>query len=97
MYADFPGGEADLQFLNDESWLMNSAVNALVIYKNGEWQCWLVMAFVQYPYRFICRFINTNIYEQKAGLYADLYVRTARRDERGTLKINYDDFNICSN
>ena len=97
MYSDFPGGEADLRFLKDNTWLINSAVNALVIYKDGQWQCWLVMAFVRYPYRFIRRFVNTKPTRQQAILYADLYARTARRDERGTLKINYDDFNICSN
>jgi hypothetical protein len=97
MYTDYPGGEADLLFLYNQNWLLNSAVNSRMVQQQGRWHIFLVMAWVVNPYRFITRFISTAPTLQKAGIYADAYARTAQKDKRGSLKINYEDFNICPN
>jgi hypothetical protein len=97
MYADFPGHPMDLDFLEADDWLKDSAVNALVTERNQNWRVSMVMAWWYNPMRFVCRFINTYTTQKKAVLSADLFCRTAQKDERGTLKINWNDWNICIN
>jgi hypothetical protein len=92
-----PGNAADLVFLQDERWLHNSAVNHWYMQRQGRWHIYLVMAHVANPYRLICRYISHCPSRQKAEVYAAAYLRTAQKDERGSLKINYDDFIICPN
>ncbi len=97
VYADYPGNERDLLFLQQDDWLMDSAVNSLITEQKGRWHVAIVLAYIHYPMRFVCRQIQQYHSLQKATLHADLFCRTAQKDDRGTLKINWNDWNICTN
>jgi hypothetical protein len=97
MYADYPGNDYDLQFLQQDSWLMDSAVNPLITERKCRWHVAIVLAFIHFPMRLVCRQLQQYNSYEKAALYADLFCRTAQKDERGTLKINWNDWNICIN
>jgi hypothetical protein len=96
-YADFPGSEADLRFLQDDAWLVDSAVNSWIIMRKGRHHVAMVMAWVQNPMRLVCRYLQHYPTLEKAILHADLFCRTAQKDERGTLQIHWNDWNICIN
>jgi hypothetical protein len=96
-YADFPGNEADLWFLQEDDWLKDSAVNSLIWERKGRFHVAMVMAWIHHPMRLVCRYLQHYPSLDKATLHADLFCRTAQKDERGTLQINWNDWNICTN
>ena len=97
VYADYPGSAADLHFLQEDGWLMDCAVNGLVTPGKGRWEVAIVLAWVHYPMRFVCRHLQHYPTLAKAQLHANLFCRTAQKDERGTLQIDWNDWNICTN
>lgn len=97
VYADYPGSAADLLFLQDDSWLPDAAVNSRIIEVKGRFMVSIVLAWVHFPMRLVCRYLQHYPTLAKAQLHADLFCRTAQKDERGTLKIDNDDWNICPN
>jgi hypothetical protein len=94
---DLQGGEADLKVLQEDNWLMDSAVIPRVVKIAGMWRVSLVMAWQKDPLQLVCRYINSYPTEAKARLHADMYCRTAQKDERGTQKITWHDQDICTN
>ncbi len=97
VYTEYPGGENELRFLREAGWLMNSEVRQQVTYKKGRWHVAILLIWAENPYRFIKRPIDHYDSERKAMIHADFFKRTMQKDERGTVKINENDFNICFN
>jgi hypothetical protein len=95
--TDLQGTAEDLGFLAEDALLIDSVVIPLITFKHGQWLVSLVMAWKKNPIQLICRYINSYPTEKKALLHADLFCRTAQKDERGTQKIILNDWNICTN
>jgi hypothetical protein len=97
VYTEYPGGESELRFLYEAGWLLNSEVRHHIEYNKGRWHVSMILIWAKNPYRFLRRKIDHYDTEKKAAIYAELFKRTMQKDERGTIKINDDDFNICFN
>ena len=91
------GKQADLRFLYQDSWLQETVVQYSIECRKGRY--WISMIYIdaQNPFRFLIRTINHYSSFSKAQLAALFFQRGIRRDPRGTLKINSDAFDICSN
>lgn len=96
-FHDVPGGEQDLYVLLEDAWLMDSAVIPRVVKTAGMWRVSMVMAWREDSLQLVCRYINSYASEAKARLHADLYCRTAQKDERGTQKITWNGQDLCPN
>ena len=57
----------------------------------------MIFIWAKNPYRVLRRAIDNYENEKKALIYAEMFKRTLQKDERGTIKINEDDFNISFN
>jgi hypothetical protein len=91
------GRYEDLSFFIEDQWLQDTEVIYNIHSENGRWTVYLVFASVHNSFRFIRKKINSFQSEARARLCAELYQRGARKDPRGTLKVNLHDFNICYN
>ncbi len=91
------GESKDFRFLFDDRWLLDSVVRSSVAQRHGRWQLTVILVHAADPYRFLCRYINHYESARKAHIYAEFFVRNIRRDERGTLTLNEDAFDICRN
>jgi len=97
VFTDFPGSEADLRFLHDHSWLPDTAVKSFVVEKGGRYRVSLIIVWVRFLIRFICRYLDHYPTLAKASLHAELFCRTAQKDKCGNLKIFSNDWNLCLN
>ncbi|MEM9918320.1 MAG: hypothetical protein AAF990_09515 [Bacteroidota bacterium] len=94
-FTDQPGQESDMEFLSDDWWLRDTAVIEMVIQREGMWEIQLVFAHYQEPHKLIKRVISRYTSKRKAELSAWYMRRLAAKDQRGTLKVNLDDFKLC--
>lgn len=95
-FTDKPGLQADMEFLSDDWWLRDTAVIENIVRREGMWEIHLVFAHFQEPYKLIKRVISRHPSKDKATLNAVYMRRLAAKDQRGTLKVNLDDFGLCS-
>lgn len=95
-FTNKPGSEADLSFLSDDWWLRDTAVIENIVKRDGMWEIQLVFAHYQEPQKLIKRVISRHTCKNQAELNAWYIRRLAAKDQRGTLKVNLDDFGICS-
>lgn len=79
VFADFPGSETDLHFLHNHSWLPDTSVNSLVVEKGGRYRALLIMAWIRFPMRFICRYLHHYPTLANASLHAKLFCRAAQK------------------
>ncbi|AFK03947.1 hypothetical protein Emtol_2812 [Emticicia oligotrophica DSM 17448] len=96
-FIDTKGNIQDFQFYHDDHWLSDSAVIDNLIYKRGEWNIELLFALHTNPLKFIKRQIMSYSCPKKATLSASLMRRMAAKDQRGTLEVKVENFNICTN
>lgn len=86
--ADRCGAPPDIQFINEDFWLQDTAVIENIELRNGEWTIYLVFAHHLRPLKFIKRKIVNFACPKKAGLSAHYMRRQAAKDQRGTLVVN---------
>ena len=91
------GKNQDLDFLQDDLWLQDTAVFDRVVRINGSWQIFLIFVHYKNPLLFIKRFIKSQISRQKAQIDATYMKRLAAKDQRGTLNVSSDLYQICKN
>ena len=94
-FIDIPGLESDMGFLADDLWLKDSAVIEKIVRRDGFWEIQLLFVHYQEPTKFIKRNITRFTNRKKADLTANYMRRLAAKDQRGTLKVDLDDFNLC--
>ncbi|MEO0898109.1 MAG: hypothetical protein AAFY71_16990 [Bacteroidota bacterium] len=95
--VDQKGNEEDFEFLYDDLWLQDAVVLERVVKLNGTWNLFLLFAHMNNPLLLIHRFIKTQYSFEKAMLDAVYMRRLAGKDQRGTLKLNTNQFQISSN
>lgn len=95
--VDQKGEFTDFDLFYSDDWLLNSAVVDNVIERNGNWDIYLVFAYVGNPLKLIKRRITRCITIKKANLTANYMRRLAAKDQRGTLKIDCSSFKNCDN
>lgn len=91
------GSKEDLSFFKEDDWLLDTEVIFNIHEERGRWTVYLVFASIHNSFKLIRKKINSFHSEARARLCAELYQRRARKDPRGTLKVNLHDFNICYN
>ena len=94
-FIDIPGGESDMTFLSEDLWLKDTAVIEDIVKREGMWEIQLIFVHYQEPCKFIKRIITRFASRSKAILSARYMRRLAAKDQRGTLEVNIDDFNLC--
>lgn len=95
-FIEKPGYQNDMDFLADDWWLRDTAVIENVVKRDGMWEIHLVFAHHLQPQKLIKRVISRYPSKIKAELNAWYMKRMAAKDQRGTLKINLDDFGLCA-
>ena len=91
------GGQSDMSFLFEDYWLKDTAVISNVVGRNGMWEVHLVFAHYQEPHRLIKRVISQFPNKKQATISAQYMSRMAAKDQRGTLKVDDQQFKISSN
>lgn len=91
------GNKQDLLFLDDDKWLLDTEVRYALSAKNSRWHLSMIYISIHNPFRFLCRKIDEYHSEKKANTFAKILQRGIRKDARGTLKMNTNAFNICTN
>lgn len=94
-FVENKGNDSDLTFLSDDWWLRDTAVSERIVKRNGMWEIHLVFAHYLHPNQLITRVISKHTDKCKAELNAWYMKRLAAKDQRGTLKINIEDFGLC--
>lgn len=95
-FTEKPGLESDMDFLSDDWWLRDTAVIESIVKREGMWEIQLIFAHYQEPHKLIKRVISRHTSKDRALLNAVYMRRLAAKDQRGTLKVNIDDFGLCS-
>lgn len=95
-FVDTQAKEIDMGFLSDDWWLRDTAVVENVVRREGMWEIHLVFAHYKEPYKLIKRVIGRYASKDKAELSAWYMRRLAAKDQRGTLKVDLKDFDLCS-
>ena len=91
------GQLSDLGCLQEEAWLLDAAVRYHIALRRGRYWVSLVYIDTGNPFRIRIRQIDHYPTLRKAEQYAELLKRGVQRDQRGTLKVNTDAFDICNN
>ena len=97
MPQDLVGTRTDMHFLANSDWLLDTQVTYDIQYEKGSWSVYLVFASIHDAFTFVCRKINSFYSEARAKICAQFYQRCARKDPRGNLNVNLNEFNICHN
>ncbi len=96
-FTEIPGSPGDMDFLSDDWWLRDTAVIENIVQRDGMWEIQLVFAYYLAPCQLIKRCVCRYTNKDKAELSAWYMRRLAGKDQRGTLEVNIDDFNLCIN
>jgi hypothetical protein len=88
LLAEKPAQAQDLERLNQDAWLTDSAVVCHSVRCQGAWEVRLLFANPSPPYRFLQKPIARFSCPRRAALTAELMRRQAAKDQRGTIKIN---------
>jgi hypothetical protein len=86
--CDVPGEKKDLEFINKDFWLQDTAVVESVERKLGLWKVSLLFVHHVNPMKFIKRAIRSYADIKKANTAAHYMRRQAAKDQRGTLVVN---------
>lgn len=95
-FVNRPGSTVDMDFLSDDWWLRDTAVIENIVKREGMWEIHLVFAHYQEPQKLIKRVISRYTCKSKAEMSAWYMRRLAAKDQRGTLRVNLDDFGLCA-
>ena len=93
-FQEKSGNPADMLFITDEFWLQDTAVIDHVNLLKGMHGVSLVFAHHRNPYKFICRRITAYADAKRAATSAHYMRRQAAKDQRGTLKVSPNFFNL---
>lgn len=96
-FTDHVGKEQDLSFLYKDWWLQDTAVIDNIVQRHGLWEIHLVFAHYLRPHQLIKRVIKSTYCRNKATLQASYMRRLAAKDQRGTLRVKIEGFQICDN
>lgn len=88
------GVAADTTFIDDDYWLQDTAVIENVELRHGEYFIYLVFAHHRRPLKFIKRKIVKFACPRRASMAAHYMRRQAAKDQRGTLVVDRDLFNV---
>lgn len=94
-FTEQSGDVTDMEFLSDDFWLRDTAVIERLVKRDGMWEIQLIFAHFKDPKKLIKRSISRFSDKRKAELNAHYMCRLAAKDQRGTLKVNLNDFNLC--
>ncbi len=94
-FTECQGCKDDMNFLTDDWWLRDTAVIENIVKREGMWEIHLVFAHYIEPQKLIKRLISRCSSRKKAILSAGFMRRLAAKDQRGTLKVNIEDFGLC--
>jgi hypothetical protein len=86
--TELPGKKNDLEFINTDFWLQDTAVLECVEKKAGAWNVALLFVHHLNPLKFIKRTICSYADIRKANTSAHYMRRQAAKDQRGTLVVN---------
>ena len=95
-FTECAGTSKDMDFLSEDWWLRDTAVVENIVKRGGMWEIHLVFAHYKQPHKLIKRVIDRYTSKDKAELNAWYMKRLAAKDQRGTLKVNLDDFGLCT-
>lgn len=96
-FTDKAGEASDMAFIGEDDWLSDTAVIENVIRRKGAWEIHLLFAHYKAPLKFLSRLITSNACPKRAAMMAHFMRRLAAKDQRGTLKINLNDFHLPTN
>jgi hypothetical protein len=96
-YSDVLAGEDELNFIKDDSWFSETVVISQIVLRKGQWHVDLLFAYQKEPYKFLIRNITSCISQTKASITGEIMKRQASKDQRGTLTIKEDQFDINLN
>ncbi|HMQ47162.1 MAG TPA: hypothetical protein PKA00_06615 [Saprospiraceae bacterium] len=94
-FVERGGKQEDMLFLSEDWWLRDTAVIEIIFKREGMWEINLVFAHYRRPFQLIVRAISRYSSKDKAQLNAQYMRRLAAKDQRGTLKLDINDFNLC--
>ena len=95
--VDLRGEYVDLNLFHSDKWLLDSAVIDRIVKRNGNWDIYLIFAYVLDPFKMIRKKITSCTSLQKAKLSANYMRRLAAKDQRGTLRLDDSSFFNCNN
>jgi hypothetical protein len=96
-FSDKLGFSNDLKFIADDFWLSDTAVIEQLLLRKGLWEVHLIFAYPAIPTRFLKRRITSHANSKRAAQMAFYMRRLAAKDQRGTISINIDNFNLSLN
>lgn len=96
-FSDKLGFSADLKFIADDFWLSDTAVIEQLHLRKGMWEVHLIFAYPAAPTRFLKRRITAHANSKRAEQMAFYMRRLAAKDQRGTITLSIDNFNISLN
>lgn len=94
-FTDRPAFRSDLDFLSNDWWLRDTAVIENIVKREGMWEIQLVFAHYLDPKKLIKRVISRYSSKEKAEMNAWYMKRIAAKDQRGTLKVDLSNFQLC--
>ena len=96
-FSDGVGEVRDLNFIKDDVWLYDTAVIENLERRRGTWEINLLFAHHEQPLKFLSRRITTQACPKRAAMMAFYMRRLAAKDQRGTLEVKLQDFNLSPN
>lgn len=91
------GEHKDMDFIKNDLWLADTAVIENLWRRRGTWEIHLLFAHYTQPLTFLSRSITKHVCPKRAAMMASFMRRQAGKDQRGTLSVNIDDFNLPKN
>ncbi|NJL76323.1 MAG: hypothetical protein HC892_16220 [Saprospiraceae bacterium] len=95
--TDRLGFRNDLRLFEHDQWLCDAAVIERVSLHEGAWEVVLIFADFAIPIKFITRRITSNACPKKAAQMAYFMRRQAAKDQRGTINLSLEQFNLPLN
>ena len=91
------GIDQDINFIYEDWWLGDTAVIDNLVKVEGAWQIRLLFAHHKQPLKFLQKSIVSFASKPKAELTAFYMRRLAAKDQRGTLNLDLNDFDLPLN
>lgn len=96
-FEDRSGNDRDIRFMADEFWLQDTAVIDHVAKEKGMYAVALVFAHHYIPFKCIRRPISSYADIKRANVSAHYMRRLAAKDQRGTLMVSLQRYNLNIN
>ena len=96
-FTEKSGEATDMDFINDDMWLPDTAVIENLFRRRGTWEVHLLFAHHKQPLKFLSRRITAHTCPKRAAQMGFYMRRLAAKDQRGTLTINIIDFKLILN